>query len=89
MKSSLGNSQGGALGGGVQIGNSAEISIHLEDARTIRRFLGREEDAYPGQHGPSFRVLLAELISDNVCRRIVEEHARVLPHEFDRRDVAL
>jgi hypothetical protein len=45
--------------------------------------LGREEDGYPGQHGPAFRVLLAELISDNVCRRIVEEHARVLPHEFD------
>jgi hypothetical protein len=50
---------------------------------SIRRYLGREEDGYPGQHGPAFRVLLAELISDNVCRRIVEEHARVLPHEFD------
>jgi hypothetical protein len=50
---------------------------------SIRRYLGREEDGYPGQHGPAFRVLLAELISDNVCRRIVEEHARALPHEFD------
>jgi hypothetical protein len=23
------------------------------------------------------------LIADNVCRRIVEEHARAQPHEFD------
>lgn len=28
-------------------------------------------------------MLLAELISDNVCRRIVQEHARALPMEFD------
>jgi hypothetical protein len=32
--------------------------------------------------GP-FRVLLAKLIADNVCRRIVEEHARAQPHQFD------
>ncbi len=45
--------------------------------------MGREDEGHPGQHSPAFRVLLAELISDNVCRRIVEEHARALPHEFD------
>jgi hypothetical protein len=28
-------------------------------------------------------VLLAELVADNVCRRIVEERVRALPHEFD------
>src|SRR6266508_270373 len=50
---------------------------------SIRRYLGREDEGHPGQHSPAFRVLLAELISDNVCRRIVEEHARALPHEFD------
>jgi len=50
---------------------------------SIRRYLGAEGNGYPGQHGETFRVLLAELISDNVCRRIVEEHARAQPHEFD------
>ena len=50
---------------------------------SIGRYLGSGEKGYPGQHGEAFRVLLAELISDNVCRRIVEEHARAQPHEFD------
>lgn len=50
---------------------------------TVNRYLGAEDDSYPGQHSGPFRVLLAELIADNVCRRIVEEHARALPHEFD------
>lgn len=50
---------------------------------SVNRYLGKEQDGYPGQHGDAFRVLLAELISDNVCRKIVEEHARTLPGEFD------
>lgn len=50
---------------------------------SIRRYLGAAENGYPGQHGEAFRILLAELISDNVCRRIVEEHARSQPHDFD------
>lgn len=50
---------------------------------SVSRYLGREEEGYPGQHGDAFRVLLAELISDNVCRRIVEEHARTVPGDFD------
>lgn len=50
---------------------------------SINRYLGKEADGYPGQHGDAFRVLLAELISDNVCRRIVEEHARTVPGDFD------
>lgn len=50
---------------------------------SIRRYLGDPELGYPGQHSEAFRVLLAELISDNVCRRIVQEHARALPMEFD------
>lgn len=56
---------------------------------SIGRYLGTENKGYPGQHGEAFRVLLAELISDNVCRRIVEEHARAQPHEFDSDKVYL
>ncbi len=47
------------------------------------RYLGAAKEGYPGQSGPAFRVLLAELISDNVCRRIVEAHARAQPDAFD------
>jgi hypothetical protein len=46
---------------------------------SISRYLGPAEDGYPGQHTDAFRVLLAELISDNVCRRIVDEQLRALP----------
>ena len=50
---------------------------------SVSRYLGQEADGYPGQHDGTFRVLMAELISDNICRRIVEERVRALPHEFD------
>jgi len=56
---------------------------------SIQRYLGPEDENYPGQNGEAFRVLLAELISDNVCRRIVEEHARAQPHQFDSDKVYL
>lgn len=56
---------------------------------SVSRYLGEEADDYPGQHDGPFRVLMAELISDNVCRRIVEEHVRALPHEFDSDKVYL
>lgn len=50
---------------------------------SVSRYLGDAGAGYPGQHSEPFRVLLAELISDNVCRRIVQEHARALPTGFD------
>lgn len=49
---------------------------------SIARYLGRADEGYPGQHKDAFRVLLAELISDNVCRRIAEEQLRALPAEI-------
>ncbi len=56
---------------------------------SVRRYLGPREEGYPGQNNPPFRVLLAELIADNVCRRIVEAHAKAVPHEFDSDKVYL
>lgn len=50
---------------------------------SVSRYLGSAADNYPGQHEGTFRVLLAELISDNICRRIVERHALARPQEFD------
>lgn len=51
---------------------------------SIRRYLGKAEEGYPGQHSEAFRVLLAELIADNVCRRIVQEQARTVPMDVDQ-----
>lgn len=56
---------------------------------STRRYLGPKGKGYPGQNSEPFRVLLAELISDNVCRRIVEAHARSQPDEFDSDKVYL
>ncbi len=60
--------------------NKLQITTQHE---SISRYLGPEVDGYPGQNEAPFRVLLAELIADNVCRRIVEEHSKALPHQFD------
>ncbi|MEA2396099.1 MAG: hypothetical protein QOJ82_3990 [Solirubrobacteraceae bacterium] len=56
---------------------------------STRRYLGSADRGYPGQNSEPFRVLLAELISDNVCRRIVEAHARSQPDTFDSDKVYL
>lgn len=56
---------------------------------STKRYLGSKGDGYPGQNSQPFRVLLAELISDNVCRRIVEAHARSRPDAFDSDKVYL
>jgi hypothetical protein len=50
---------------------------------SISRCLGAPKMGWPGQNSEAFRVLLAELISDNVCRRIVEAHARSQPDALD------
>lgn len=60
--------------------NKLQITTQHE---SISRYLGSADDGYPGQHSEAFRVLLAELISDNVCRRIVAEQLRALPMEID------
>ncbi len=49
---------------------------------SVGRYAGKKEDGYPGQHSHAFRVLLAELISDNVCRRIAEEQLRAMPMQL-------
>jgi hypothetical protein len=50
---------------------------------SISRYLGPEADGYQGQHRAPFRVLLAELISDNICRRIVDEQLKRTTQKTD------
>lgn len=60
--------------------NRLEITTQHE---STSRYLGAESEGWPGQSEQPFQVLLAELISDNICRRIAEAHARALPGDFD------
>ena len=39
---------------------------------SIGRYLGPAENGFPGQNTPHFLVLLAEIIADRVCRRLLE-----------------
>lgn len=39
---------------------------------TIKRYLGSPDENFPGQHDNQFRVLLAEIVTESVCARILE-----------------
>jgi len=39
---------------------------------TIKRYLGRPEEGFPDQDSLHFRMLLAELVADNVARKVLE-----------------
>ncbi len=56
---------------------------------SVRRYLGPAGEAgvFPGQDAPYFRLLLAEIVSENICRRCMEEAARARPWEFQNMDV--
>ena len=38
---------------------------------SLSRYLGSQSSGYPGQEKPHFRVLLAEIVADAVCSKIV------------------
>ncbi len=56
---------------------------------SVKRYLGPPGDAgeFPGQDAPYFRLLLAEIVSENICRRRMEEAAHARPWEFQDLDV--
>ena len=58
--------------------NLLEISA-IHDS--IKRYLGPAPD-YSGQEEPYFRVLLAEIIAESVCRRALELEVRTKPWDF-------
>lgn len=49
---------------------------------TLERYLGCEEDGYPGQEHPHFRILMAEIVADKVVQRILEEKMEANPRLF-------
>jgi hypothetical protein len=43
---------------------------------SLRRYLGEKQDGYPGQDSKHFRLLVAEIVADAVCFRIVERRVQ-------------
>lgn len=62
----------------VQEPNLLEISATHD---SIKRYLGPEPD-YTGQEEPYFRVLLAEIIAESVCRKVLELEVKTKPWDF-------
>lgn len=56
--------------------------------RSLARYLGREGDGYPGQDAPMFRVLLAEIVAESICRKALTLEARERPYDFHFTDLA-
>lgn len=50
---------------------------------TLARYLGCEEDGYPGQKHPHFRILLAEIVAGKVVERILEQEMDSNPTDFE------
>ncbi len=50
---------------------------------TLKRYLGSEEDKWPGQKNPHFRLLLAEIVADKVVQRILEDKFDSNPRLFE------
>lgn len=56
--------------------------------KTIRRYLGPPSSWLSAQDSIHFRLLIAELIADNVARRILELNAQKNIHEYEDMDVS-
>jgi len=54
---------------------------------SVKRYLGSSEDDFPGQDSIHFRLLVAELIADNVARRILELNAQINIRAFENMDI--
>ena len=62
----------------MQEPNLLEISASHD---SIKRYLGPAPD-YSGQGKPYFRVLLAEIIAEGVCRKALESAVKTKPWDF-------
>ncbi len=58
------------------------LKIYAEHP-TLARYLGREEDRYPGEKQPHFKILIAEIVAEKVVQRILEEKIESNPRLFE------
>lgn len=54
---------------------------------SIARYLGSKEAKFPGQDSVLFKILLAEIVAENVCRKALEIQAGQVPWEFENLDI--
>lgn len=54
--------------------------------QSVSRYLGPSPE-FDGQNLPMFKILLAEIVAENVARKILEERAAQTPEEFDGMEV--
>ena len=54
--------------------------------QSVSRYLGPSPE-FDGQNLPMFKILLAEIVAENVARKILEERAAQTPEEFDGLEV--
>jgi hypothetical protein len=53
---------------------------------SLRRYLGDKAVGYPGQESKHFRLLLAEIVSDAVCARMVSREIQECPEDWEEGD---
>jgi hypothetical protein len=63
--------------------NLLEVSAKHE---SVRRYLGAAPE-FAGQDSPVFRVLLAEIIAEGVCRKVLRLEAQERPWDFNLADL--
>ncbi len=61
-------------------GNSNTLVVAARHP-ALRRYLGPPPE-FPGQEQPHFRVLLAEIVADAVCSRLISKNADTKPDEY-------
>jgi len=49
---------------------------------SVGRYLGSQSDGYPGQGSRHFRLLLAEIVAEAVCTRIMEHQEELAPSRY-------
>ena len=66
-------------------GNTLELQIAARHP-SLSRYLGAESDDFPGQSERHFRLLLAEIVADAVCGKIIERREKVGLYDDEQQD---
>jgi hypothetical protein len=66
-------------------GSTLELQIAARHP-SLARYLGRESDGFPGQDKKHFRLLLAEIVGDAVCGKIIERREKAGAYDDEQQD---
>lgn len=53
---------------------------------SVARYLGGKTEGFPGQESKHFRLLLAEIVADAVCYKLVAQNIQANPEEYENAD---